>query len=252
MSAVLCLPACLCVSAAASRDQAPHGNASVHLWSFYTRDVRGGGCGLVPPRHALLVFVCARRHTTLALLVPSGLWVACLVAVVCSPVACGSLLSVSLGCPSYHHFFPLGLPIRYSLIPSMFHSAVLAESCSSCVLWRCPYFLRRWRPTECTCSGKEKGVVLVEVTWLVGALAPRFACVSISGGPCCVLSYMHTFWRLRRHICVQVYLLLFLCPWVCGMCVLWRWCALRWRVVPSFRLRAGIPHTMVLSSVRTG
>ena len=28
MSAVLCLPACLCVSAAASRGQAPHGNAS--------------------------------------------------------------------------------------------------------------------------------------------------------------------------------------------------------------------------------
>ena len=29
MSAVLCLPACLCVSTAASRGQAPHGNASV-------------------------------------------------------------------------------------------------------------------------------------------------------------------------------------------------------------------------------
>ena len=29
MSAVLCLPACLCVSAAASRGQAPHGNASI-------------------------------------------------------------------------------------------------------------------------------------------------------------------------------------------------------------------------------
>ena len=29
MSAVLCLPACLCVSPAASRGQAPHGNASV-------------------------------------------------------------------------------------------------------------------------------------------------------------------------------------------------------------------------------
>ena len=28
MSAVLCLPACLCVSAAASRGQASHGNAS--------------------------------------------------------------------------------------------------------------------------------------------------------------------------------------------------------------------------------
>ena len=29
MSAVLCLPACLCVSTAASRGQAPHGNASI-------------------------------------------------------------------------------------------------------------------------------------------------------------------------------------------------------------------------------
>ena len=29
MSAVLCLPACLCLSTAASQGQAPHGNASV-------------------------------------------------------------------------------------------------------------------------------------------------------------------------------------------------------------------------------
>ena len=104
-------------------------------------------------------------------------------------------------------------------------------------------------------------MVPVAVTWLVGALAPRFVCVSISGisgGPCCVLSYTHTFWRLRRlprtfvgPLRVRAYLLLFLCPWVCGMCVLWQWCALRWRVVPSFRLRAGVPHTMLLSSVRT-
>ena len=32
MSAVLCLPVCLCVFAAASRGQAPHGNASIPLW----------------------------------------------------------------------------------------------------------------------------------------------------------------------------------------------------------------------------
>ena len=36
MSAVLCLPACLCVSAAASRGQAPHGNASE---AFHRRGV---------------------------------------------------------------------------------------------------------------------------------------------------------------------------------------------------------------------
>ena len=36
MSAVLCLPACLCVSAAASRGQAPHGNASK---AFHRRGV---------------------------------------------------------------------------------------------------------------------------------------------------------------------------------------------------------------------
>ena len=41
-------------------------------------------------------------------------------------------------------------------------------------------------------------VVVVAVTWSVGALAWRFACVSFSSGRCYVLSYMHTFWRLRR------------------------------------------------------
>ena len=30
-------------------------------------------------------------------------------------------------------------------------------------------------------------------------------------------------------------------------CLWWRWCALRRRVVPSFRFRAGVPHTMLLS-----
>ena len=36
MSAVLCLPACLCVPAAASRGQAPHGNAST---AFHRRGI---------------------------------------------------------------------------------------------------------------------------------------------------------------------------------------------------------------------
>ena len=160
----------------------------------------------IPAPSPYLSCVCMRvwcGHTILALFTPSGLWFARLMVVVCSPVACGSLSRVSLGCPSHHHFSPLGLPIRYSLIPSLFRSAVLAASCSSCVLRRCQYFFPRWR----------------------------------SCGDC--------------GDCVWAYFLLFLCPWVCGICVLWRWCALRWRVVPSFRLRAGVPHTMLLSSVRT-
>ena len=36
MSVVLCLPAHLCVSTAASRGQAPHGNASVRFWILGT------------------------------------------------------------------------------------------------------------------------------------------------------------------------------------------------------------------------
>ena len=62
-------------------------------------------------------------------------------------------------------------------------------------------------------------MVLGAVTWSAGALAPRFACFSISGGPCCVLSYTHTFWRLGGQpstfvgpLRVRAYLLLFLCP----------------------------------------
>ena len=42
-------------------------------------------------------------------------------------------------------------------------------------------------------------------------------------------------------------LLLILCPWACGTCFLWRWCALRWRVAPFSRLRAGVPHAILLS-----
>ena len=120
----------------------------VYPWSFHPRLVRGGGFGPVLPRHTLLV-----------LFVPSGLWFVCLVAVVCSPVTCGSLLSVLWGCLSYHHFFLHGLPIRYFLIPVMFRSSVLAASCSSCVLWRCPDFLRRWRlpPALMAYGEREEG-----------------------------------------------------------------------------------------------
>ena len=45
---------------------------------------------------------------SIALLVPSGLWYVCLVAAVRSPVACGSLLSLTCRCPSYHASFRAG------------------------------------------------------------------------------------------------------------------------------------------------
>ena len=48
-------------------------------------------------------YMCA--GIPLALLVPLGMWYMCFVAVVRSPVACGSLLSVTCGCPSYHASF---------------------------------------------------------------------------------------------------------------------------------------------------
>ena len=51
----------------------------------------------------------------LALFVPSGLWFVCLVAVVSSPVACGSVSRFPRGeHPSYHRFFPLGIPSYHS------------------------------------------------------------------------------------------------------------------------------------------
>ena len=175
-------------------------------WSFYPRGYCCGGFGLLLLCHTLFVFACARGHTTLALFVPSGLRFVCLVAVVCSPAACGSLLSVSRGFPSYHHFCPRGLPTRYALIQSLFRSMVLVASCSSCVLWRCPHFLRRWRPIGCACSGKEKGWRFL---WLLGALA-----LHVSPSAVALVVYIHTFCCLWRHICARAYLLLFLCPWV--------------------------------------
>ena len=96
---------------------------------------RVGTLTLAPsPYLALFVLACVGIPPPLAPLVPLGLWYVCFVAVVCSAVACGSLLTFSCGCPSYHNFFPCGLVINYSLIPPMLRSAVLTASCSSCVL----------------------------------------------------------------------------------------------------------------------
>ena len=176
----------------------------VRPWSFFPRGDCCGGLGLVLLCHTLFVCACARGHTTLALFVPSGLRFVCLVAMVCSAAACGSLFLVLRGFPSYHHFFPRGLPTRYALIPSLFRSAVLVASCSLCILWRCPHFLRRWRPMGCACSGREKGW---RFFWLLGALA-----LHMSPSAVALVVYIHTFCCLRRHICARAYLLLLLCP----------------------------------------
>ena len=178
----------------------------VRPWSFYPPGDCCGGFGLVLPCHTFCVFACARGYTTLALFVPSGLPFVCLVALVCSPATCGSLPLVSRGFPSYHHFFPRGLPTRYALVPSLLRSAVLVAACSSCVLWRCPHVLGRWRPIGCACSGKEKGWRFL---WLLGALA-----LHVSPSAVALVVYIHTFCCLRRHICAWAYLVLFLCPWV--------------------------------------
>ena len=178
----------------------------VRPWSFYPRGDCCDGFLLLLLCHTLFVFACARGHTTLALFVPSGLRFVFLVAVVCSLGACGSLPPVSRGFPSYHHFFPRGLPTRYALIPSLFLSAVLVASCSSCVLWRFPLFPRRWRPIRSACSGRENGWRFL---WLLGALA-----LHVFPSAVALVVYIHTFCCLRQHICARAYLLLFLCPWV--------------------------------------
>ena len=76
----------------------------------------GGGPGCVPsyihtlwrlrrpartlvPLPYLVLFVAACVGIPLAHLLPLGMWYMCFVAVVCSPVACGSLLSFACGCP---------------------------------------------------------------------------------------------------------------------------------------------------------
>ena len=105
--------------------------------------------------------------------------------------------------------FPCGQLIKYSLIPPMLRSAVLAASCSSCFLGLvvCIFCGLRWRAVPsslwCAChsafpsaltaykEGEESGS-RGGVTWFGGALAWRFACVPFSGCTCCVLSYIHT------------------------------------------------------------
>ena len=105
--------------------------------------------------------------------------------------------------------------LRCRRVPhTMLRSAVLAASCSLCVLG--PVVCLLWSLGACgtllflvsmSCHvsfrgvkglRRGRGVVLLAVTWSVGALAWRFACVSVGGGPRCVLSYIHTLLRLRQ------------------------------------------------------
>ena len=57
-------------------------------------------------------------------------------------------------------------------------------------------------------------MVPVAVTWLVGALALHVSLLAVA-----LVVYIHIVWRLRRHICVRAYLLLFLGPSVLVVCV---------------------------------
>ena len=121
----------------------------------------------------------------LALFVPSGLWFVLLVAVASSLVACGSRPLVSRG---WAPFIPSLHPVRYSLIPLMFRSLVLAASFSSRVLRRRPRFLRRWRLPPALMAYGERlgggfhGISSVDVLYLVLAVRP----LSFSPrGDCC-------------------------------------------------------------------
>ena len=87
----------------------------VHPWSFYPRGVRGSGFGLALPRHTLLVHACVCGHTTCSF---------CALGLVLCLFGGGGVLSggvpapvprfLGAGRPSYHRFFPLGIPSYHS------------------------------------------------------------------------------------------------------------------------------------------
>ena len=90
----------------------------VHFLCFHPRAVCGGRLGLVLPCHTLHTLLClcwcvwAYRLSCSHLHVPSGLWYACFVAVVCSLVACGPLRMFSCGSSSYSLTFLCGLLLK--------------------------------------------------------------------------------------------------------------------------------------------
>ena len=95
------------------------------------------------PYVALFVLVCVGIPLTHPM--PLGLWYVCLVAVVCSPVACGSPLFFACGCPSYHTSFRVdGLESIRGLYGGRLVLVVFGRRQAPwCVVVRlCPY--RRW------------------------------------------------------------------------------------------------------------
>ena len=147
----------------------------------------------------------------------------------------------------------------------MFRSSVLAASLSSCALWRCPHFLRRWRlPPALMAYGEREGGVF-HGAFSVGrcaglaALCVYFVLVvhpwsfyprafAAAGSGSCSLA-IHCL-RLFARVGIPLLLLLFLRPPVCGLRVWWRWCALRWRGAPFARFCGVALHT--ITSLRLG
>ena len=87
------------------------------------------------------------------------------------------------------------------------------------------------------------------VTWSVGALAWRFACVSFSGSPFCVPSYIHTFLRSRRQARIPAplqYLALFALACVgipLALVVPLGLCCVRFVAVVRTRVRSPVPSS---------
>ena len=182
----------------------------------------------------------------LALFVPSGLWFVCLVAAVCSPVACGSRLSVSRG---WAPFIPSLLPAwaARSVFPHTTHVPFLGVGgllFFTCSLAASTFSLGL---VASSCVGglwKEGGGWF---SWTFFCLGPSIlVAFAAAGSGLCSLTIPCLCLLAREGI----RLWLFLCPRVCGWCVWWRWCALRQRVAPFPRFRGGSLHT--ITSFRLG
>ena len=160
-------------------------------WLFHPRGVRGGGFGLVLPRHTLLVYASVCGHTRVRGLCVWWRWCALWWRVAPFSRFRGG------GCSSYLHCFPHGPPIRCSLIPLMFRSSVLAASCSSCVLWRCPHFLRRWRlpPALMAYGEREEGEGVFHGAFSVGG------CAAVAVLCVCFVLVVHPWSFYPRGVC---------------------------------------------------
>ena len=91
-------------------------------------------------------------------------------------------------------------------------------------------------PRSALCTSCSFSVLGPSIPVAIAAVGSGSCCFAI---PCLCL--------LAR---VGIPLLLFLCPWVCGLCVCLRWCTLRWRVAPFPRSGGGSLDT--ITSFRPG